>query len=339
MDWGYRGQTLNHSRVNRSAAVAGTVAFCVLLAPSTGLAADVATRAAPVAAGGPGSGISAEVFGGYLTGAAGEYVYNVPGDGGKISQLNWQIDNAAIVGARIAFQPRDWLSLRASGWSAVASDNAMDDFDWLAGYQGFDSWTHWSHSSRTSFALAYQLDLGGAVRIHAEGPLEINALAGYRFMTFKMNDRGGHYIYSENGFRNQAGVFPDGLGIAYQQWWHTPYIGLGGSYTSGPVKIIAEFITSPLVMGRDKDHHNMRDIVFKETFSPSWMVGATLGIEYAVTDMLALTGRAEYQNYFEAKGSTLMIDGDDGVVTKIPKPGAGAGMDTLILSVGLKASL
>jgi plasminogen activator len=41
--------------------------------------------------------VSAALFGGYLTGTWRELVYDVPGDGSKLSQLNWQIDHAFVL--------------------------------------------------------------------------------------------------------------------------------------------------------------------------------------------------------------------------------------------------
>jgi outer membrane protease len=314
-------------------------AFAAFLIPTLGHAADV-TRAtsAPVFA---GSSLSVEIYGGYLTGTAGEYVYNVPGNGTKLSQLNWQIDNAAILGGRLTYRPFDWLNLRLGGWSVVASGNAQDDFDWFRGYNGFDSWTDWSHSGVTEIAKAYQIDVSAAARLHQFGSVEISGLAGYRFLTLKMNDFGGHFIYSTNGgFRNDVGTFdPNELGIAYQQWWHTPYLGVGAIYSGEKFKLTAELIGSPLVMARDKDHHNSRNLVFKERFTPSWMLGATLAVEYALSAQVALTARADYQRYFEARGGTDILNGESGRLERLPKPAAGGDFDALALTMGLKVSL
>jgi plasminogen activator len=64
--------------------------------------------------------VAVEVSAGYLTANAKELVYNVPGDGTKVSQLNWNIDRAAVIAARLSYRPLDWLSLRARGWMTVA---------------------------------------------------------------------------------------------------------------------------------------------------------------------------------------------------------------------------
>src|SRR5262245_60256293 len=90
--------------------------------------------------------LTIEAFGGYLTGQGREYVSNAPFSNDKLSQLNWRIDNAFVVGGRMAVSPVEGLTLRARGWVHVASKNTMDDYDWLAGYVGFNSWTDWSHS-------------------------------------------------------------------------------------------------------------------------------------------------------------------------------------------------
>ena len=134
----------------------------------------------------------------------------------------------------------------------VASSNAQDDFDWLAGYLTFDSWTHWSHSGEARLPKAYQLDFSAAAGAWQIGPVEISGLVGYRFLTLKMNDYGGHYIYSQNGgFRNVIGEFEPGkLGIAYQQWWHTPYLGLSTTYVGESFKLSAEADREPVRDGK-----------------------------------------------------------------------------------------
>jgi plasminogen activator len=315
-------------------------ASSVLLA-APGYAADASTRAAPVIVAGSEHPFSAEIFSGYLTGQAGEFVYRIPGDGAKLSQLKWQVDNAAIIGGRLIYQPYSWLSLRAGGWAAVADDSAMDDFDWLYGYEGMDSWSHWSHSADTRLKHAYQIDLSAAFKVYESGPVQLSALAGYRFLTLKMDSYGGNYIYSDvanGGFRDLSGTFPDRLGISYQQWWHTPYLGLGVSYDAQPFEITAEVIASPFVASHDKDFHALRSTLFKERFSPDWMIGAKLGVEYTLTETISLTGQAEYQKYFEAKGGARQYL-PDGSLVRSPKPIAGGDFESLTLTVGVKAKL
>jgi plasminogen activator len=289
--------------------------------------------AAPVIA---TSTFGAELLVGYLTGRSGEYVYDIPGRGAKLSQLNWQIDHAFTVGGRLTARPLPWLELRAGGWTVVRSDNAMDDFDWLRGYRGFNSWSDWSRHPNTDLVKAHQIDLAAAVDLAKVGAVSLKGLVGYRYQTFKWNAYDGFYIYSERGgFRNEVGAFGPGLGIAYQQWWHTPYLGLGTSVASGPATLTAELIGSPLVYGRDRDHH-VGSTLFTEVFSPSAMVGATLAAEVALTPQVSFVARGEYQHYFEARGSTKARDLETGEVARYPKPAAGADHQSLFVSIGLK---
>src|SRR4051812_44455890 len=83
---------------------------------------------------------NAEIFAGYLSSLSRELVYDVPGSGSKLSQLNWQTDGAAVLGGGLSYKASDWLTLRSRAWFSISSDNALDDYDWLLGYSGFESW-------------------------------------------------------------------------------------------------------------------------------------------------------------------------------------------------------
>jgi plasminogen activator len=118
-----------------------------------------------------GESVSGELFAGYLTGVSRALVYNVPGDRSKLSQLNWQIDHALVLGGALQYRPWDWLTLRGRGWTHVKSDNAMDDYDWLFGYNGFESWSDLSRHDDTRLAKALQLDVSAAARFFESGPV------------------------------------------------------------------------------------------------------------------------------------------------------------------------
>lgn len=283
--------------------------------------------------------LTVEAFGGYLNGIAREYVYNVPGDGSKLSQLDWRMDSFAL-GGRVAFRPLDWLTVRARGWSTVAGSSDMTDYDWMGGYSGMNSWTHRSISP-TSTVKAWQGDVSVAAGFYDAGDISFSAIGGYRYLSTKFKALGGSYVYSSPGnFRDLRGIFPAGqLGIAYEQAWHTPYLGLGVSASSGDWSFSGEVVGSPFVMSDAKDHHVLRDLVFRDKFGMSGMVGASASAEYRVTPLLSLVGRVEYQNYFGATGSTRVADGAAGTITNYPRPGAGAEAETMLVSLGVKARM
>lgn len=282
---------------------------------------------------------TAELFAGYLMTSAREYVYNVPGDGSKLSQLNWS-GNAFALGGRIAFRPFDGVTVRAKGWSTVASENEMTDYDWLGGYYGDSSWSHRSISPDTRSAKAWQADISAAVGLYEEDGLSVTGIAGYRHFTTKWNARGGSYIYSEKAFRDTVGSLPaDRIAIAYQQWWKTPYAGLGIAYSDADWSFAGELVGSPLVMAEDKDHHALRQLLYRDSFGLSGMVGVSGSVEYRFSPVLSVAGRVEYQNYLGAKGATKIFDPVSGAARNFPSPAAGASAETLLVSLGVKVRL
>lgn len=123
----------------------------------------------------------------------------MPGDGTKLSQLDWSIEHAFVVGGRATVRPVDWLSIRARGWMSVDGQGKLDDYDWMAGYRGPDSWSHWSTHPDTRLKRAWQGDLSVAGWFWQQGGLSLSAIAGYRTLTTKWEARGGSYVYSVAG--------------------------------------------------------------------------------------------------------------------------------------------
>jgi plasminogen activator len=315
-----------------------TLVSAALLLPSVGTAADLFKSDAATLL--RTDRMTIEAFGGYLTGQGREYVSNAPSSQDKLSQLNWRIDNAFVVGGRMAVSPIEGLTLRARGWIHVKSSNTMDDYDWLAGYLGFNSWTDWSHHTDTDMAKAWQGDVSAAYRWWQDEDLAFSVIGGYRYMTMKWNAKGGSFVYSTFDFYDTVGTFQPGqLGIAYQQWWSTPYFGLGLVYKMGALTLTSELVGSPWAYGRDKDHHVLRSLVFTEDFRPTTFFSATVGAEYQYADWLAFTARAEYTGYGQASGATKMLDGLSGSVFHFRKPSASADAETVLLSLGVKTRL
>ena len=275
---------------------------------------------------------------GYLNGESGEYVYGDAGE--KVSQLDWKIDNALIIGGDLSYRATDWLSLRAGGWTTLASGNTMDDRDWLLGYNGFDSWTHWSHHPNTDTSKAFQIDVSAAAKFAEYNNLQFSALAGYRFKNMKWDASDGTFIYSSAddngnivGFRDQTETF-HGPVIGYEQWWHTPYIGLGVTYEAPRFRLTGEIIGSPFVMSRDRDHHYLRNLIFTESFDTTQMIGVSLSAERDLGAAWTVFGRADYQNYFEARGDTRTYDTSTGEVSET-RNSAGLDHYSFAVMVGL----
>ncbi|MBS7703890.1 omptin family outer membrane protease [Chelatococcus asaccharovorans] len=278
------------------------------------------------------------VYSGYLTGQATELVYRTA-TGEKLSQLNWQIDRALVLGGSAGFHPLDWLTLRLGGWSNIAAAAAMDDFDWFADYQGFQSWTHWSHHD-TGMTRAVQFDLNLTARLWQHEGFRLSALGGYRALHFKWKAYGGPFIQSVYDFRDVVGTFPHALGITYRQDWHSPYVGLRAQYDGAQWSLTAEATGSLFGRASGIDHHLWRATLFNDDFRNVRMVGATLAAEYHIADSLSLMARADYQRLGEARGSVTennYASTMGAIVQRHWRTGAGASLEMAIVSLGLKA--
>ncbi|MBV9078243.1 MAG: omptin family outer membrane protease [Methylobacteriaceae bacterium] len=283
--------------------------------------------------------LSAEVFAGYVLTRAKEYVYNVPGSGSKLSELDWRTDGLAL-GGRLAFQPIDGLTLRARGWTLVDGAGSMTDYDWLAGYRGQGSWTDRSRSPDTRSPRAYEADASLAYTLWSTDELALTAIGGYRYQAQDWRAYGGSYLYSVNGFRDQAGFFTPGqLGIGYRQDWRAPYAGVGIAYNGGDIAGSLEVVGSPVALGDDRDVHALRGLVFKEKFATTGMIGVTGGLEYRFSPVVSVAGRVEYTRFMDATGPTRVVDVVNGGLTNYPGPSAGASYETLLLSLGLKVKV
>lgn len=286
--------------------------------------------------------LAVEVSTGYISGRARETVYYDTAAERKLSQLNWDIRHAFIVGGRVVVQPTSRIAVRARGWVSVDDQSKMKDFDWLAGYFGDSSWTHRSIHPDTELTRAYQADISIAGLIWGTGDASISALAGYRHTSMKWRSKGGSYLYSTNAWRDTPGTFPAGQPVIdYEQTWRTPYLGLATTFDAGDnLSFNFEVIGSLWAQGRDRDYHVLRDTLFLgNSFDRSSMVGLSAGMEYHFTPNFALSLRGEYQAYFEALGGTTMIDQATGLVSTFPKPASGAENETYSVSIGLRARL
>ena len=285
--------------------------------------------------------LSAEANIGYLTGTLQEYVYDRYQPGGKVSQLTWDLGNTLTVGGRVAFRPLDWLSVRARGWAAVTGDGSLRDYDFLysSGYSGPNSFSHISSSPRTDVAKVWQGDVSLAAAYYQDETLALTVIGGFRHFDVKLAAKGGSYSYAIGTPYQTTGLLPNQLGIGYEQWWDTPYLGLGASYSEHDWTFTLEGVGSPFVMGRDKDFHALRTLLFKDDFDTTTMAGVNAGLEYRWSDTLSLAGRVEYQRYFPAHGDTKALDGAAGTYSFYGKPASGASAETVQLSVGIKAKL
>lgn len=279
---------------------------------------------------------------GVMKGQADELVYN--GDGSKLSHLIWTFDNVRMLKVEASARLSSWLRLGVIGQYALSGNSTMDDYDWLAPYVQYafqPNWTDWSHHEDTELTDSTRLDIYAAAPLYEEANLQFSALAGFRRDHFKWQARGGSYVYSNYGFRDATGTFPAGeLGISYEQWWSTPYIGAEIRAQYDKVTVRGKFIGSWWVDSEDVDLHHMRDLMFEERFDQGSMMSAELEASFRVTDRFSILGSYEYVNHDEVKGPTAVSDENTGApIGYYDADAAGAILETHTVHLGVRYDL
>ena len=249
---------------------------------------------------------------GLLNGQAQEKAYN-PYNGKKISQLNWEIKQIPTLHLGLTYDPLEWLSIEARGWTQIAKGNGhMKDYDWLGG--DGEGWSDYSDHPDTRVQKAWQAELAATAWALKRDDLAVGVMLGYQRTQLGWQARGGRFVYSEDDFRESTGEFPRGEKAAsYQQTYDTPYIGLVGIYNYRAWTLEGRFKYSQWVKARDFDTHHMRSVTFAGNHgNTGQMQSLALGASYQLSPQLAVKAGVDYQVYTEAKGSTRYTELDSG---------------------------
>lgn len=272
---------------------------------------------------------------GYLTGEANEVVYWPEYNNHKASELTWKIDNLFMVGIGATLKVGDWFVANLDTWvKATDGDGTMDDYDWRI--VGGD-WTDWSHHEDTDVTDGSIVDINANFAFYKTQNVKLTGIVGYKRDNFGWDARGGEYVYSNNGFRDATGTFPDDeLGISYEQTMASLYGGIGfAAEFSGNFKMSGRLIYSPIVNGEATDHHHMRNLVTYDDFEGENLIGFDLSGTFYFQNNLALEVMFSHQSYDMMQGDSEWHFRDEGVVYVIDD---GAGMDhsSSLLSVALQ---
>jgi plasminogen activator len=277
--------------------------------------------------------LSVDTYLGYLSANGQETVYSQ--NGAKESQLNWDLTDAMVVGTDLRFAATDRVNLRTGGWIALTgvSNSYMRDTDWLHRAQGIDEWSERSWHPNTDLDRAFQFDIGADVRVARWREADFRAIGGYRVLNYEWTAKDGHGIYTGHALRDTE-VTLSGNVIGYQQWWRTPYLGLGVDYAAGKTRITGEVIGSLWVDVNDRDLHYLRNLYFTEDFDRTGMVGVSLKAERDLAPGWTLSGGIDYQKYWEADGTITQADLGTGEVAR-GSDSSGVSNETFLLTLGL----
>lgn len=269
---------------------------------------------------------------GWLGGESKEYVYDID-TGRKVSELNWKINNTAIIKGDISWDPLYWLTLNARGWATLASSGSgLDDYDWLSPSQSH--WTDWSNSPDTHLNYANEFDINAKAWLVKRSDYKVGAVVGYQQTRFSWTAFGGHYQY-DNG--NHSGDFPPGKRVlGYQQKFSMPYIGLAGGYRYSNFEFNALLKFSPWVEASDNDEHYLRELTFREKTAGSNYYSASVDVGYYVTPNAKVFTEFTWSKYSQGKGGAQLLDRESGETTYAGGDAAGLENKNYSLTAGLQ---
>ena len=270
---------------------------------------------------------------GVLNGEAREYVYDA--DTGKtVSRLDWGFDNVAMFNAALSFRPAGWLELQVKGSTNLSAHASMSDHDFdipECPDNGNGGTFCKSYHPATRLMGAYMLDVAARLRGLKSGTTELSPVVGYKLDYFSWR--------GINGTSNYAGDFADGVGISYEQWWKTPYIGLAMSGHAGNLDFSGRAIFSDWGEGKDRDHHHSRSLLFHEQFEDVRMFGIDVGVRYPLTDRVGITLDYSFEAWKLSKGPAQITDLASGSTEREPGDAAGASSRTQMIALGVSIDL
>jgi omptin len=267
---------------------------------------------------------------GHLNGQARELVYD-PANGDKISELIWDINNAATVNLGASFLLSDRWTVSADATMGVHVDGYMNDYDWIGTPTPTDFTDHsWHEDTELDHYVA--LDLGVAYKVHQGTTSDVSFLAGLKYTNVQWTAYGGCYSYNSGV---DVGCFADGVaGITYNQVLPAVYAGIGLDRTFDNLKVSVAGLGGLTVFAEDYDAHWMRGLEFVEEFAPSPFVALKAKADYAFKPYMNLFATAEYNHYFEMVGPTTITAMGGGGSAYIDGDAAGASLRTLNIAIG-----
>jgi plasminogen activator len=314
------------TNVQQSVRLAVVCAAGLILAPVTAVA-DGYSRQGPQAFVERG-GLSMFASVGVMWGEANEFVYD-PTNGRTVSQLIWKYDNNVVLNGGLEWKPSNWLALGFKGRVALTDDSTMDDFDFnVPGCppNGAGGTLCHSHHENTNLRRSGRIDLYTSATFYRAWGWSFSGLAGYQWEHSRWEAIGGTANYT---------VLPQNQSvISYQQWWEAPYLGLQAQGQWGAWSLGSRVIGSWWVNAHDEDNHHLKTTVFTENFKSSDMIGVNANVGYQISKNMSITLDYDYQEWFLAKGPTV-INTPVGR-TVIPGDAAGADNVTHSVSLGLK---
>ncbi len=277
--------------------------------------------------------LQADLAIGMMNGQGRELVLD-PATGSVVSRLDWNFDRVVMARAGLAYNPLDWLTLGIKGATNLTDSSHMNDYDFnVSGCPASADGGSLCESNHPDTLLqhAFLLDLSASAKLIDLGHFSAGPVVGFKWETYKW--------HANNGTSNYAGVFNDGLGISYDQWWETPYLGVSAEAEIGRFGLSARAIGSRWGEGQDRDLHHSRSLLFKETFEDVTMAAGDINLTYRISGSTRLALGYGYEQWLLAKGPTTIADLLSGASAFIPGDSAAGGLYSQTVSLGVAVDL
>jgi len=247
----------------------------------------------------------------------------------KLSELLWDIEDVVVAGGCLTARIGPKFRIEAAYWTAITEgEGRMDDDDWM---YGPGEWSDWS-LSEVEVRDTSSFDLRAALEVLRAGPWGLSAVAGYREDRWGWDDQIIRYIYSSEGFRDDAAEVDGVPAITYEQRFRIPYAGIALGYDGSRLGAEVYFHYSPLVEAEDKDYHILRDTHFATTAENGDYYGVGIRATGRLTEQISARVAAEWQVVEEMVGD-MEINSAEG--TEVSYNGAGLASDWMLLSLSL----
>lgn len=271
---------------------------------------------------------------GVLDGEAYEIVYDYSlGYQYKLSELRWDMKNVVMGGVVFSLGLADRVHANLGMWQSLAGGSGnMDDYDWL--YPGYD-WSHWSHHSVSVDGDIFDINAG--VDLINNNGFALEAMIGYKTMSWSWDDKLLNYTYTINSFRDTYMPGDNEPSISYKQEFTIPYIGLSAKISGADAGARVYIIYSGTVDAEDNDFHIRRDLHFKDTFSNAEYIGMGISGYVMLNDVWYLTASYSAQEISKTVGD-MEVWSSDGSYYDFETDAAGISNASTMFSFGVGAT-
>lgn len=259
----------------------------------------------------------------------------------KLSELDWEATNVPVLRGAIAVNITPEWQIRAEAKGSLKGNSNMTDYDWIPPYYIDNSKSGWSHQSTHDDTSLDHYWSGNIDILHTllDDPTQsLAAGIGAGYTDVQWTAHGGSFVYSVNATRDTAGTFAPGLkGITYRQQIPTAYALIEGTQKMGRFSIDLGAKAGVMFQGKATDDHWLRDLRVTEKFEMAPTFGASLGINYALTQSAKAYLKGTYDFTNLGRAPSTYTDTATGSAVTYGDTGA-ARFETIYVGGGLKAS-